>query len=51
MPIAQVNGSGSYVITVPKEKLDNRGMEAGERVVLLQRDDLDSFGLYFPGGW
>ncbi len=48
VPLIRIGGSGSLGITLPKDELDKRGIEAGDRVVILPGDEPDSVKLYFP---
>ena len=48
VPLIRIGGSGSLGITLPKDELDKRGIEAGDQVLLLPSDDPDAFTLYFP---
>ena len=47
-PLIRIGGSGSLGITLPKEELEQRGIEAGDEVVLLPSDDPNSFTVYLP---
>lgn len=48
VPLICIGGSESLGITLSKEKLDQRGIEAGEGVLLLTINDPDGFTLYCP---
>lgn len=48
LKIVPTGGSGSLGITLPKEELRERGLDAGDAVVMLPTDDPDTFELHFP---
>ena len=48
LKIVPTGGSGSLGVTLPKDELRKRELEAGDAVVLLPTDDPDTFELHFP---
>lgn len=48
VPLVRIGGSGSLGITLPKDELEERGIEAGDEVVILPGDSPDTFELHFP---
>lgn len=46
--LVKIGGSGSLGITLPKENLDERGLEAGDEVGIVTTDDPDVLKIYLP---
>lgn len=46
--LIQMGGSGSLGITLPKEKLEKRGLEAGDEVGILTTSDPDVLEIHLP---
>lgn len=48
LKLVRTGGSGSLGITLPKEELRERDLEAGDEVVLVPADSPDTFKLHLP---
>lgn len=46
--LVKMGGTGSLGITLPKEKLDERGLEAGDEVGIVSTDDPDVLKIHLP---
>ncbi len=48
VPLVRIGGSRSLGITLPKDELEQRGIVAGDQVVLILTEDPDAFTVYVP---
>lgn len=46
--LVKMGGSGSLGITLPKEKLDERGLKAGDEVGIVTTDDPNVLKIHLP---
>jgi antitoxin component of MazEF toxin-antitoxin module len=46
--LVKMGGSGSLGITLPKDKLDEHGLEAGDEVGIVTTDDPDILQIHLP---
>lgn len=46
--LVKMGGSGSLGITLPKDMLDERGLEAGDEVGIVTTDDPDVLEIHLP---